>query len=124
MELSKPETGVHVTGYVKDITPYLEKAGMMIVSLRAWGEMRVKILEALAFSLHVVSTTLGREGIALENGRHTLIANIPGELVRAILKLLDNQTLADELSRDGRNLIESICNYRLAYLPLDKIYQQ
>jgi len=124
VELSKPETGINVTGYVKDTAPYLEKAGVMIVPLRAGGGMRVKILEALAFSLPVVSTTLGCEGIALEHGRHILLADTPEEFAQAILHLLDNRLLADELGRNGRNQIESIYDYHVACLPLDKIYQQ
>lgn len=122
LELSKPETGINVTGYVKDTSPYLEKAGLMIVPLRAGGGMRVKILEALALGLPVVSTTLGCEGIALENGYHTLIADTPLEFARATLQLLDNQALADELGRNGRNLIETSYDYRIACSPLDKIY--
>jgi glycosyltransferase involved in cell wall biosynthesis len=122
LDLSKPETGINVTGYVKDTSPYLEKAGLMIVPLRAGGGMRVKILEALALGLPVVSTTLGCEGIALVNGCHTLIADTPLEFARATLQLLDNQALADELGRNGRNLIETSYDYRIACSPLDKIY--
>jgi sugar transferase (PEP-CTERM/EpsH1 system associated) len=122
LDLSRPETGIHVTGYVKDIAPYLEKAGMMIVPLRAGGGMRVKILEALAYGLPVVSTTIGCEGIVVENGRHILIADSPAEFARVILQLLDNRSLADELGRNGRNLIETTYDYRVALRTLDKIY--
>ncbi len=96
----------------------------MIVPLRAGGGMRVKILEALAFGLPVVSTTLGCEGIALENGRHIMIADTPDEFARAVMQLLDNRSLADEIGLTGRNLIESVYDYRVACQPLDKIYQQ
>lgn len=124
LEFNKLDTGIHVTGYVKDTAPYLKKAGLMIVPLRAGGGMRVKILEALALGLPVVSTSLGCEGIALENGQHVLIADTPSEFARAILQLLDNHALADELGRNGRNLIETSYDYRIACSPLDKVYKK
>ena len=68
-------SGVNVTGYVVDPTPYYDASGVMVVPLRAGGGMRVKILNALAQGLPIVSTTIGCEGIAVESGRHLLIAD-------------------------------------------------
>ncbi|HXV42914.1 MAG TPA: glycosyltransferase family 4 protein, partial [Anaerolineae bacterium] len=65
LDLSGNGTGVNVMGYVADPTPYRQQAGVMVVPLRAGGGMRVKILEALAQGLPIVSTTLGCEGIAV-----------------------------------------------------------
>lgn len=122
LESNKADTGINVTGYVKDITPYLGKAGMMIVPLRAGGGMRVKILETLAFNLPIVFTSLGYEGITLENSRHILIADTPAEFARATLQLLDNRALAGELGSNGRNLIETSYDYWVACRARDKVY--
>ncbi|HEX9371404.1 MAG TPA: glycosyltransferase, partial [Roseiflexaceae bacterium] len=54
---------IAVTGYVDDPAPYLESSALMVVPLRAGGGMRVKILEALARGIPIVSTTIGAEGI-------------------------------------------------------------
>ena len=123
LELSKPDTGINVTGYVKDITPYLEKAGMMIVPLRAGGGMRVKILEALAYGVPMVSTTLGCEGIAVTSEQEVLIADTPQDFAQAVLRLLENRSQADELAKNGRTLIEMKYDYRMACQPLEQVYQ-
>ena len=111
-----------MTGYVPDATPYLEQAGVMVVPVRAGGGMRVKILNALAQGLPMVSTTIGCEGIAVQDGRHLLIADTPEEFAQATLRLLNDKSLADELGRNGRRLVQSIYDYRAACRPLDLVY--
>jgi glycosyltransferase involved in cell wall biosynthesis len=115
---------INVTGYVADPQPYLEQAGVFIVPLRAGGGMRVKILEALARGLPLVTTTLGCEGIAVEHSRHVLIADTPEEFANACLRLLNDRVLAAELGRNGRRLVEEVYDYRAACRPLEALYQR
>jgi glycosyltransferase involved in cell wall biosynthesis len=117
------ETGINVAGYVSDPSPYLEQTGVMVVPLRAGGGMRVKILNALAQGLPIVSTKLGCEGIAVEAGCHLLIADTPEEFAQATMRLLENRKLADELGRNGRQLIQTTYDYRRACRPLDRLYR-
>ncbi len=114
--------GVNVTGYVDDPAPYYENAGVMIVPLRAGGGMRVKILNALAQELPMVSTTIGCEGIAVESGQHLLVADSPQDFANATLQLLHDHQLARTLGENGRQLIQSTYDYRSACLPLDDCY--
>jgi glycosyltransferase involved in cell wall biosynthesis len=107
---------------VADATPYLEQAGVIVVPVRAGGGMRVKILNALAQGLPMVSTTIGCEGIAVQDGRHLLIADTPEEFAQATLRLLNDKSLADELGRNGRQLVQSTYDYRAACRPLDLVY--
>jgi glycosyltransferase involved in cell wall biosynthesis len=122
LDLSGNGTGVNVTGYVTDPTPYRQQAGVMVVPLRAGGGMRVKILEALAQGLPIVSTTLGCEGIAVTHGRDILIADTPHDFAKAVLRLLDNPQFAAELGRNGRQLAEQQYDYRQVCRPLEAVY--
>lgn len=115
--------GVNVPGYVADPTPYLEQAGAFIVPLRAGGGMRVKILEALARGLPLVTTSIGCEGIAVEHGRHALIADTPEAFARETVRVLQDRALADQLGRAGRALVEARYDYRAACAPLDGLYR-
>jgi glycosyltransferase involved in cell wall biosynthesis len=124
MDLSGNGTGVNVTGYVPDPTPYRQQAGLMVVPLRAGGGMRVKILEALAQGLPIVSTTLGCEGIAVTHGQNILIADTPHEFAQAVLRLLDNPQFAAELGCNGRRLAEQLYDYRQVCQPLETIYSR
>lgn len=123
VEMGKNGSGINVTGYVDDPTPYLQQAGAMVVPLRSGGGMRVKILNALSQGLPIVTTALGCEGIAVEPGKHVLVADTPEEFAQATLRLLEDKALATELGRNGRQLIQSTYDYRAACRPLDAVYQ-
>jgi glycosyltransferase involved in cell wall biosynthesis len=120
--LSGDGTGINVTGYVEDPTPYLEQAALMVVPLRAGGGMRVKILNALAQGIPVVSTTLGCEGIAVTPGDHILVADEPTEFAAACLRLLNDPNLGARLVCSGRRLVEDTYNYCWACRHIEDIY--
>jgi polysaccharide biosynthesis protein PslH len=121
--LGDNEPSIHVTGYVQDPSEYYRAAGVMVVPLRAGGGMRVKILNALAQGMPIVTTTLGCEGIAVQNGKHLLIADRPADFADAIMRLLNDPDFAAQLGRNGRKLIETTYDYRTACRPLDRIFE-
>jgi glycosyltransferase involved in cell wall biosynthesis len=84
--------------------------------------MRVKILNALAQGLPIVSTSLGCEGIAVAGGQNVLIGDTPGDFAAAVLRLLDDVDLGARLAMNGRRLAERCYDYRQACLPLDSVY--
>ena len=86
--LRRASDNVMVTGYVQDVTPYLDRAALVVVPLSLGGGMRVKVLEALAFGKAVVATRLATEGLALTNGEHVALAETDAEFETAITELL------------------------------------
>jgi glycosyltransferase involved in cell wall biosynthesis len=68
-------SGIEVTGTVPDVRPYYRDALAAIVPLRTGGGTRLKILEAMAAGVPVISTPLGAEGLAATPDRDILIAN-------------------------------------------------
>jgi polysaccharide biosynthesis protein PslH len=123
LELSGKDKGINVTGYVKNPDAYLEAAGVMVVPLRSGGGMRVKILNALAQGMPIVSTGIGAEGIPVENGKHLIVADDPSEFAEAVLNLLADFSFADKLGSQGRKFIEDNFDYRIACRRLDEIFQ-
>jgi glycosyltransferase involved in cell wall biosynthesis len=120
--LASTHGGIRVRGYVDDPAPLLERAGAVVVPVRAGSGMRVKILTALAQGLPVVTTALGCEGIAVQSGTHVLIADDPAEFAAATLRLLGDRALADALGHNGRRLIETRYDYRQLYPALERVY--
>jgi glycosyltransferase involved in cell wall biosynthesis len=97
---------VEVTGSVPDVRPYLERAGVFVVPLRAGGGSRLKILEALAAGRAVVSTTVGAEGLDLEDGKHLVLADTPEIFAAAVEGLLGDRDRARALGLAGRKRVE------------------
>ena len=98
--------GVEVHGSVPSIKPFLEKASVVVVPLRAGGGTRLKILEALAMEKAVVSTSIGAEGLEIVPGEDFLVASSPGEWVSAIHGLAASPTRRAALGASGRRRIE------------------
>ena len=97
--------GVSVHANVADVRPFLAQSGVMAVPLRIGGGSRLKILEALASGLPVVSTRVGAEGLCLRDGEHLVLAEEPAELASAILQSLREPAFAQALASQGRKLV-------------------
>jgi polysaccharide biosynthesis protein PslH len=97
---------VDVTGFVPDTAPYLASARMLVVPLRVGGGTRLKILEALARGVPVITTSLGGEGLDLKHGEDALIADDPTRFGRYIDQLLEDDELCASLARQGRATVE------------------
>jgi sugar transferase (PEP-CTERM/EpsH1 system associated) len=98
--------GVFVTGTVPDVRPYLRKARCLVVPMRVGGGTRLKILEAFAARIPVVSTRVGYEGIEATPERELLVAETPGEFAEQIARLDRDPALATGLAEAGRDLAE------------------
>jgi glycosyltransferase involved in cell wall biosynthesis len=101
VELSKRDSSVIVTGRVEDVRPYMERAAVYIVPLRIGGGTRLKIYEAMAMEKAIVSTSIGAEGLPVRNGTEIVLADEPESFADAVVGLLQNQNLADEIGQRG-----------------------
>jgi glycosyltransferase involved in cell wall biosynthesis len=79
---------VIVTGRVPDVTPYLDRAAVVVIPVRMGGGMRVKVLEALAAGKAMVASRLAAEGLDVVHGRQILFAESDREFADATVELL------------------------------------
>ncbi len=99
--------GITVTGTVPEVHPYLAVSSVVIAPLQVGSGTRLKILEALAMKRAVVSTSIGCEGLAVEDGKHLIVADRPEQFALAVIKLLNNQAMRTALGNAGRALVET-----------------
>ncbi|MGI6368903.1 MAG: glycosyltransferase [Anaerolineae bacterium] len=113
------DPAITVTGYVPEVRPYFGGADVYIVPMRVGGGTRLKVLEALATGMPMVSTSLGVEGLAVQDGRHCLLADTPAAFAEATLRLLRQPALGRQLGQAARALAEERYDWtRLAPLLL------
>ena len=99
--------GVFVTGEVEDVEPYYRRATLAVAPLRAGAGTRLKILEAMALGRVVVSTTVGAEGLRVDDDTHLAIADDAQSLANTMVALLDDPERRDRLARAARALVEA-----------------
>jgi glycosyltransferase involved in cell wall biosynthesis len=97
---------IRVPGTVVDLRPYYARSSLVVAPI-FWGSgVRIKLLEALACGLPVVTTELAAEGLGLVQDRSALFAEAPGDFARAIVRLLDDASLRARLGAAGRAVVE------------------
>jgi len=121
--LAEADPSITVTGYVADPQPYLEQTAALIVPVRAGGGMRVKILEALARGLPIVSTTIGYEGIELTPEQHLLVGDTPEAFAAALVRLLREPALGHRLAVAGRRVAEELYDWRVVNGRVEALYE-
>lgn len=94
--------GVELHADVPDVRPFLAGCGLMVVPLRIGGGSRLKILEALASGLPVVSTRVGAEGLCLKAARDLLVTDDTNDFPAALLDALSQPKRMQEMARQAR----------------------
>lgn len=122
LALDDEVTGVKVTGYVDDVTPYIRESAAFVVPLHVGSGMRVKILTAWAWGIPIVSTTVGCAGIPVHPGEDILIADTAEEFAAAVVRLLREPALGARLVANGRRYVEAAFDWRVACQSLDEVY--
>lgn len=85
---NKNEVGsIEVTGRVPSVVEHLHQSTVVVVPLRIGGGTRLKIYEAMATAKAVVSTTVGAEGLDVNNGRDIILADDPTSFAQAVIML-------------------------------------
>jgi glycosyltransferase involved in cell wall biosynthesis len=88
------------------------------------GQSQVKILEAMAMGLPVISMTIGCEGLAVHNGEHLLIADTPQTFINACIRLLQDTELARRLTQNARRIVLEQYDVQVAFQVLNEAYEE
>jgi glycosyltransferase involved in cell wall biosynthesis len=115
---------VTVAGSVPDIREYATGATAFVVPLFAGGGTRLKVLEAMAMRVPIVSTSTGIAGIECTHGQHVLVADEAKDFVDTLLTLLENPALGARLSTAGRALVEHHYSWDVIGAQLDGFYRR
>lgn len=87
------DDSIEVTGTVPSVIGHYEEAMVNIVPLRIGGGTRLKIYEAMAMGKATVSTSIGAEGLDVEDGRDILLADDAQRFAETIINLVRNDSL-------------------------------
>jgi glycosyltransferase involved in cell wall biosynthesis len=120
--LPVPDLEIHQD--VPDILPYFSRMDLLLYAPLAGSGMKVKILEAFALGVPVVTNQEGIEGFPAQDGIHAEICEEDQDLIGRAVKLLSQPELGKKLSSASRKLLEQHCNPQIVITQLEKIYAE
>jgi glycosyltransferase involved in cell wall biosynthesis len=88
-----------------DLRSIYAKAHLSIVPLLAGGGTRLKILEALAYGVPVIATTLAAEGLDLDHGSEIVVADTPPAIARKVQELCADPERLEAIRLRGREAV-------------------
>ena len=106
IEAGQKNPRIIITDTVADMKPYLAASSVMVVPLFQGGGTRFKILEGFAANLPVVSTSKGAEGLAVQDGKHLLIAENVDEFIAGVRRIWSEPGLANYLKVNAMELVD------------------
>ncbi|MFC2152213.1 glycosyltransferase family 4 protein [Bacteroidota bacterium] len=108
-KLDKPN--VKFYGEVENAYEFIQKHGPVIVPLFSGSGMRVKIIESMALKKAIVATSIAAEGINIEHYKNIIIANTELEFANAIISLLNNIDLQNEIGENAFKFVKTYYDF-------------
>jgi glycosyltransferase involved in cell wall biosynthesis len=116
--------GVHVTGTVADIRPWIWSAAVYASPLRFGLGVKNKILEAMASGAPIVATSRSLSGTPLIDGQDAMIADDDPKFTEAVFRLLSDPELCKSLSREARRKAEAEYSWDSIATEYESLYRE
>lgn len=95
---------------VPDIIPYFHDLDCMVYAPEHASGIKVKILEAFALGVPVVTNQHGIDGIPVRHREHCIVAGTDAELAEGVRYLMENPEAAKQMTLAARQLMEDLCS--------------
>ncbi|MEN5089810.1 glycosyltransferase family 4 protein [Pseudomonas protegens] len=119
-----PDPRIEWQGFVPDLRDLQRRSTLFFAPLRQGGGSKLKVLEAMAAGLPVVTTAQGSSGLQVENGRHYLGSEDPGALAQILAEALADPERLQRIGDAGRGYVLAEHDWTVAAAQLEAVYQQ
>lgn len=122
--LTKTREDVEITESIPDARDAYLSASVMVAPIRGSGGTRLKILEAMAAGLPVVSTSIGVAGLKLVNNKHAIISDTDEGLAKETVTLLSNSKLREKIGKAGQEYVRDNYDWEKIVKLHEPIYEE
>lgn len=116
--------GVQITGWVPDVNPFLSAAAVYVVPLRMGSGTRLKLLQAMAARLAVVSTQIGAQGLDVQDGEQLRLADTEEGFARAVIELLRDPAQREVLGARAAGYVARHYDWSVIAPRLSAVYDE
>lgn len=124
VKIANNREDIEITESIPEARDAYLSASIMVAPIKGSGGTRLKILEAMAAGLPVVSTNIGVAGLNLENGKHALISDTSEELANEAVKLLKNAKLRKKIGLAGQKFVRENFDWKAIVDMHEPIYEE
>jgi glycosyltransferase involved in cell wall biosynthesis len=124
IDYSKNNTDIRVSEGLPDIREAYKSSSVLVAPIKGPGGTRLKVLEAMASGLPVVSTSVGVAGLGITPGREALISETTAGLTNLAIKVLKNEKLAVRIGEQGRKFVQGSYDWNSIAGKLNKVYEE
>jgi O-antigen biosynthesis protein len=114
---------IELVGFVDDVMEPLRIYALFVCPILSGSGVRVKLLEAFASGIPVVSTRIGAEGLAANDGEICELADDPNEFAQKVIRLLSDQREASALAQRARENVIATRDMRKITYDLERNYR-
>ncbi|OJX39515.1 MAG: hypothetical protein BGO78_13475 [Chloroflexi bacterium 44-23] len=118
------ENRIMITGWVKDIRPFLQGAAIAVAPLTYGAGIQNKILEAMACETPVIATSIATQALQIKNGENILVADENEAFSKLVIKLLRDNSLRQKIGIAGRKYVEHHHSWKEIAYQLEDLYRQ
>ena len=94
-----------ILGEVADAQDFMHSKDIMIVPILSGSGVRVKIIEGMALGKTIITTSIGAEGLEIENGKHLFIADNKEDFIHAVEKCIKTPDICKIIGENARNFV-------------------
>ena len=113
---------VEVTGFVKDLSVYYDKATLVVAPLRFGAGTQNKVLEAMAMGVPVVSRNIGFNGLNIKTGDGVILSTETEDFAQQCIQLLENETLRKTVGEKGKEVIKKQFDWDVIAAQLERYF--
>lgn len=124
IEYSKKDPDIEISESIKDNRDIYKASEVLVTPIRGPGGTRLKVLEAMASGLPVVSTPVGVAGLGIEEGKHALVSSNMDDLSELVISLLKDKSKAMKIGKEGKEFVRKNFDWRSIVNKLNEAYSQ
>ncbi len=96
---------IKIIGEVEDIRPYIQESTVFVAPLRFGTGIKVKIIEAMALEVPVVTTSVGIQGMMVKNRVHVIVEDEPEKFAKGVIELLNDKDLRQKIVHNAKKYV-------------------
>jgi polysaccharide biosynthesis protein PslH len=110
-DLAKTTKNIHLTGWVSDVRPHVKGSKLFVVPLLSGSGTRLKILDAMAMGIPVLSTSIGAEGLEIRNNHDIVLRDTAEEFASSAVQLLRDGERRQLIASAGNRLVRKMYSW-------------